>query len=165
VRTERGPTQHGRQVELEKAKSILSRELPKHAGDPDWLEMQGRAHLLDWAPGNARSAFDQALKARPNDPSLTLEMATALYELAKLGENAEENLSTARDLVSNVLAQHPKDLVALFNRATINEDLHLTEAGIRDCEEYLALESQGPWSTEVKARLDRLKKAGASPVR
>lgn len=161
-RGERGSGERPPQ-KLYAAEAIITRESPKHPDDPKWLQAQARADLLQGNYSEAKNELDSALLLKPNDPSLLIDMATALYQRAGTGEVGRSiDYGDAAEDLSKVLQQNPDDPVALFNRSIIYEKIPLNDQAIADLKRYLTLDSSGPWADEARARLKRLEERVAA---
>jgi CHAT domain-containing protein/tetratricopeptide (TPR) repeat protein len=158
LRVERGSGQRDLSPQFYIAKGIIQSKLAKHSEDPMWLQMQARAHLLEWEYEKAIRELDDALTLSPNDPKVLLDKATALYERAeKEGIHASIDYGEAAQDLSLVLAKTPHDPVARFNRSILYEKLNLLDDAIEDLNEYLRLDPKGNWAREAQERLDNLK--------
>src|SRR5579864_9088271 len=144
-----------------RAQAILSRDLAKHMDDPAWLQAQARADLLDKDYDGALKELDQALALKPNDPSLRIDKATALYMRAhKQGQ--EMDYGEAAELLSEVLRNNPDDPVALFNRALVYEKLNNPRDAIKDLDHYLQIDPNSQWAEEAKDHLRALQQLVSS---
>jgi CHAT domain-containing protein len=159
IRVERGAGNKDQPTEFYEAEVIIKRESGKHAEDPNWLQAQARAALLQWDYESAIRDIEDALMLKPEDPALLQDKAMAYFERAeKLGPQGAIDYGEAAEDLSKALKKTPEDPVALFNRAIIYEKIHLPNEAIADLEHYLRVDPSGPWSAEAKERLDRLKK-------
>lgn len=140
------------------ADAIISREMPKRPDDPGWLQARARAALLEWGYDSALQDLNEALTIKPNDPSLLLDKATALYERAAKREADSGDYREAANPLNKVLEINPDNSVALFNRALVYEKLLLYPEAIEDWEHFLRLEPRGLWAEEADKRLNELKK-------
>jgi CHAT domain-containing protein len=139
------------------AEAIIQRESAKHPEDPAWFQAQARADLLQWRFDDASKELDSALMLKPNDPSLLIDKATALYQRAlKAGTDRSIDYGDAIEDLDKVLIQNPDDPVALFNRSIIYEKISLNDQAIADLKRYLTVDSSGPWADEARVRLKRL---------
>ena len=157
LRVERGTGQRDLSPQFYTAKGIIQSKLAKHSEDPVWLQMQARAHLLEWEYEKAIRELDDALTLSPNNPKVLLDKATALYERAeKEGSRASIDYGEAAQDLSLVLEKTPDDPVARFNRAILYAKLNLINEAIEDLNEYLRLDPKGDWAREAQERLDHL---------
>ena len=161
MRVERGAAQSRQTLpaSLLEAEMILTRDAKKHVEDPNWLESQARASLLEWDYESAIRQVDNALMLKPEDPTLLQEKATAYFERAeKLGPQGAIDYGEAAEDLSKALKKNHDDEIALFNRALIFEKLHLPNDAIEDLEQLLRIEHQGAWAMESREKLERLRK-------
>jgi tetratricopeptide (TPR) repeat protein len=61
--------------------------------------------------------------------------------------------AAAVELLNRALKASPDDPVALFNRAVVNERMHLYDQAIQDWQRYLRVDSGSAWTSEAKKRL------------
>jgi CHAT domain-containing protein len=159
MRVERGSGNRDLPVQFYVAEGTIKRELAKHPEDPNWLQAQARAHMLEWNYEKAIQELDDALMLKPNDPGLLTDKATALFQRAeKIGPEAQIDYGQAVEDLSQVLKKSTDDSVALFNRAILYEKLHLPNAAIADWQHYLRVDPEGAWSKEAHERIEQLKK-------
>ena len=155
MKVEKGPRETTWPEPFRRAQAILSRDLAKHMDDPAWLQAQARADLFDKDYDGALKELDQALALKPNDPSLRIDKATALYMRAhKQGQ--EIDYGEAAELLSEVLRNKPDDPVALFNRALVYEKLNNPRDAIKDLNLYLQIDPNSQWAEEAKDHLRAL---------
>jgi CHAT domain-containing protein len=165
MRVERGGGKRDLPVQFYVAEGTIKRELSKHPEDPNWLQAQARAHLLEWNYEKAIQDLDDALMLKPNDPGLLIDKATALFQRGeKRGTEGSIDYGEAAENLSRALKQEPRDGVALFNRAILYDRLRLPNEAIADLEKYLGIESSGPWADDARARLEQLRKLVQSHV-
>jgi CHAT domain-containing protein len=165
MRVERGSGKRDLPVQFYVAEGTIKRELSKHPEDPNWLQAQARAHILEWNYEKAIQELDDALMLKPNDPGLLIDKATALFQRGeKRGTAGSIDYGEAAENLSRVLKEKPNDEVALFNRAILYDKLHLPNEAIADLENYLRIESSGPWADDARVRLDQLRKLVQSHV-
>ncbi len=159
VRVERGGGSRDLPASFHKAEEIIISESARHIEDPDWLQIQARAALLEWDYDRAYGMLYKALQLKPDDPALLQDDAIALYERAKKGgKQSTSDYGQAANNLGKILKKNPDDPVALFNRSIIYEELRLPSQAVADCEHYLQIDSTGPWADEVRTRLKRLQK-------
>ena len=121
------------------------------------LREKARIDLLDW---NYSSAFPILLRLSELEPDrvdLELDLALAYFERGE-SENRSIDYGSAVEVLSRVLAKHPDDRVALFNRALVHERMMNYRSAITDWEAYLRLESKGGWADEARRRLEEIRK-------
>ncbi|HKV92288.1 MAG TPA: CHAT domain-containing protein [Candidatus Angelobacter sp.] len=157
-KSERGGDQGERDLpaQFHLAESIIETELSRHPEDPMWLQAQARAHLLEWKYTRAEQELDDALMFKPNDPSLLLDKATALYQKGK--REGKIYYGDAIDDLGKVLKQNPNDPVALFNRAILYQEWPIPDKAIEDLNHYLQIDSNSAWAEEARERLKQLEK-------
>lgn len=141
-------------VPLLEAEMILAKYAPKHRDDPEWMQRQARAALLEWDYETAIRKIDDALMLKPNDAELLVDRATAYFERAEmLGPMGAIDYGGAAEDISKVLKQNREDKIALYNRGVIFEKLYLLNEAILDFERYVQIDPKGDWAPEAKERL------------
>ena len=148
---------------LESPPSLLDAErqiqsnLLTHPSDPFWLQSRARAELLEGNYSAAIDALQQALAAKPNSPSLLIDMATAYAQRAETTGNSED-FGRAIELLGQVLEASPNNAVALFNRAVISQRALLFTQAIEDWQAYLRIDPTGKWADEARSRMEEVKR-------
>jgi tetratricopeptide (TPR) repeat protein len=159
-RGDRGP-HHSRMddpPELLEAETHIARGLARYPRDPGWLQAGARADMYEGHYEAAIEALHQAKSIRPDDRSLTLDLATAYFERAGTKRDPAEQASDynlALQALSEVLSKNPNDLVALFNRATTYERLKKKADARADWQQYLQLDPSGEWSLDAHSGLEK----------
>ena len=150
VRQSRGQSAFDRPPALLDAQAAIARD-PKPE-DADWLQLRGRAELLNQQPEAAVETLIHALELRPDDDKLKSDLAMAYLVRARQGDRAVD-LARSIDLYSQVLRNHPRNAEAHFNRALATEKAQLVNEAIAGWQAYLALDGAGPWAEEARAHL------------
>lgn len=158
LQVERGAEQGDLPDTFYTAKAIILNKASRYPDQPRWLQALARVYLLEWDYGRALDKLDDALATSPDDASLHLDKAIALYERAQKGTQPALDYGAAADELGKVLKGNPDNPVALFNRCAIYEEIPLPSEGVADCEHYLQVDPSGRWAEEVRVRLDRLRK-------
>jgi tetratricopeptide (TPR) repeat protein len=154
VRLIRGSANRSR---LERPRALLegeariARELAKDPTNPALLQAMGRTDLLDWNYDAAIASFEQALKARPDSPSLMTDLASAYFERVEANHQAT-GYGAAAEFLSRALRASRDDPVALFNRAIVYERMRLYDQAIEDWQRYLRVDPDGSWTSEATKR-------------
>ncbi len=146
---------------LEQAARIarLVRDAPQNAAA---LHAKGRLALLEWKPAEAIEALQAARDLGAAQPDVLIDLATAYFERAEQrGANGAADLTLAQDLLGQVIQRHPRHAEALFNRALIAERLQQIEPAVRDLELALQAETQPAWQSEIRRRLEQLRRQRA----
>ena len=138
---------------LLEAEKDITNHLATNPSDPFWLQSRGRAELLEGNYQGAIDALRQALAAKPNSPSLLIDLATA-YSQRGDASGHEEDYGTAIDLLGQALQARPRDSIALFNRAVISRKALLFTQAIEDWKAYLQIDPTGKWAEDARSRLE-----------
>lgn len=159
VRVERGPERSrlSRPPALLEAEALIARQLRNSPNDASWWHMRGRAELLDWKYEAAIKSLKRALDSQPDSAPIKVDLATAYFQRAEAEDRAIDYGMTI-ELLGQVLARHPDDAVALYNRAIAEERMFLYNQALTDWEHYLRVEPQGAWAREAQERLTQLRK-------
>ena len=137
---------------LLEAEAIIGENLRKNPNDAIWLQAKARADLLDGNYDSAIKTLLRALEEKPNSSLLQTDLASAYYQRAE-SANRPIDYGNAIDTLGKAIAQSPNDPVAIFNRAIVEEKLHLYNPAISDWQKYLKLDPDGPWADEGRNRL------------
>jgi CHAT domain-containing protein/cytochrome c-type biogenesis protein CcmH/NrfG len=153
LRVERGSAKSSadRASSLVKAESVIREHLDKTPNDPEWLQAQGRADLLEGNPDSAIKRFEKARESEPDSPSLMADLGIAYY-----ARHTDLDRGKAYELLSQALAKAPDDPVLLFNRAIVAESMGFLDVAEADWKHYLQLQTNDTWSDEVRNRLRKL---------
>src|SRR5262245_1547800 len=118
----------------------------------------GRLFMLQGDLDPAEEQFRIALRERPNDAELHVDLGTLYFERSrKKGYEDREQLETAADYHSKAIELNPKIHEAWFNRALCYEQMKLFNQADSDWKEYLSLDSKSPWADEAREHLDKLR--------
>lgn len=128
------------------------------SSNPKWLLINGRVALLNRdinAVRFLRNAYDDGLR----DPSVEIDLAAAYFlrdtsKSRKSGQTAGQNVDETLDLLHRVLKE-PKlttdeRATALFNLARAYESMSHWDQAVSIWDQYLALDSTGPWEEEAR---------------
>jgi CHAT domain-containing protein len=144
-----------RPLSLIEAEAVISRGLRNNAEDSQLLIARGQANLLEWSYEAAITDMQEALDVQPNSSFVLNALATAYFERAE-AESRFEDYGTAFELQSRALQRSPGDPIVLFNRAVTASRLFLYKQSMEDFQRYLAMDSSGGWSDEVRQRLEEV---------
>ena len=143
--------------ELLRLRARVAEQVAAHPDDLDWILADGRLNLLLWRYDAALSDFKHAAELHPDSTAALSDMAGACFERAE-ATGGGTYYGESVELLSKVLASHPGDGVALFNRGLAEERLYLYSKAAADWEEALKREPSGAWASEIKTRLADVKK-------
>jgi tetratricopeptide (TPR) repeat protein len=161
VRQERGESGPNRSrmdepPQLLEAEIQIARGLARHPQDAGWLQAKAHADLFE---GNSQLAIEGLRKAeasRPEDASLKVDLATAYFERGGTERGSADqgaDYDLALQSLNEVLSRNPNDLVALFNRAEIHQQLKQYSEAAVDWQRYLKLDPVGEWADAAKRKL------------
>jgi len=158
LRVQRGPEASfaDRPPALLKAEALIASQLPSHPSDPSWLQAKGRADLLEGKYDAAVESLRRALQLSPDSPELMVDVASAYFQRAQT-EDRPLDYGAAFEYLSKVLARHPDDPVALFNRAIISEHQFLYHQALDDWEHYLQVDARSGWADEARSHADAVR--------
>jgi tetratricopeptide (TPR) repeat protein len=144
------------------AKSSILKNLKKNSEDWRWLHELGAEALLEHHLDEAVADLRHALRIRPDSTVTMLDLAIAHFQRGKATQNSDD-YRQAVELLGKVIEAEPNNIVALFNRAILYEEMSppLYDLAIQDWERYLGLDQKGPWHNEAqnrKSRLEQIKK-------
>jgi tetratricopeptide (TPR) repeat protein len=86
------------------------------------------------------------------------DLASAYFERAE-ANNRMTDYAAAVELLNRALKASPDDPVMLFNRAVVEERMHLYDLAIQDWQRYLRVDSGSGWTVEAKKRLADVERA------
>ena len=157
LRVTRGPemSRLNRPPELLEAEAVIARGLAAHPDDAAWLQARGRAELIDDDYEAAIKSLERAHRLSPNDSGIGVDLASAYFLRAERLDR-QIDYGQAVDLLSQVLAKHPSDHVALFNRAISLERIFLYHQAVADWQKLLEVDAKSEWADEARARLAAL---------
>lgn len=162
MRVQRGSeaSRLNRPSELLDAEALISHKLAAQPENPSFLQMRGRAELMDWKYAAAIETLKHARDLDPNSLSLKIDLASAYFERAEDTEDTKRSVDyqMAIELLGQVLAKTPDDPAALFNRAIVYDRVPLYHQAIEDWEHYLRVDHQGSWTGEARQRLEETRK-------
>jgi len=140
---------------LLEAEATISRNMKSRPDDPNWLQAQGRADLLEGNYDAAIAALEKAHQLAPDNSTIAEDLAIGYFLRGdNLGRSAD--FGVAVDILGKVIASHPDDQVALFNRAIALERLGVYPAAVEDWQQFLRLDSNSLWASEARTRLAAL---------
>lgn len=126
---------------------------------PAALHNLGRLYLAQKEFDKALSAFDEALKATPDDASLHSDAGTALFEKGKL-ERANNQSGKSEVTLAESLTHFDRALnldsslqEARFNRALLYMTLNLSQQAADDWQKYLTQDPGSRWADEAREHL------------
>jgi CHAT domain-containing protein len=144
---------------LSEAEFIASTGLKAHQEDAAWLDVDGRVKLLSRYYEDAIRQFKRALEVDPESIPARIDLAAAYFQLAgNLGEKGSIYYGMADEMLGQVLAKQPDNLVALFNRAIIAEKVPMPQSAVDYWEHYLRLDPKSDWSREARQHLQEIQK-------
>lgn len=139
------------------AEALISHKLAAQPDNPSFLQMSGRANLMDWKYDAAIQTLQHARDLDPNSTSIRIDLASAYFERAE-DKNRPIDYGQALELLGQVLAKTPDDPVALFNHAVVSDRMFMYSQSIEDERNYLRVASQDSWMNDVRLRLEDTQK-------
>ena len=140
---------------LNEAEDVIGKHLSESPSDLVWIQAKGRSDLLDGNYQAAISRLEPVVKAHPKLIEACTDLATAYYLRGQQLHN-EIDSASAYTLLNTVLDQKPNDLIALFNRALIEQDLQSYTDTQEDWKRYLQLAPASPWADVARAQLSSI---------
>src|SRR5262245_24076772 len=105
----------------------------------------------------AEEQFRLALRERPNDAQLHVDLGALYYERSrKRGYDDREQLETAADYHSKAIELDSNIQEAWFNRALCYEQMNLFMQADSDWKQYLSLDSKSKWADEARDHLNKM---------
>lgn len=137
---------------LLEAEDRIAHARERRPNDPNWLDLQARADLLEYDYAAALAHAVRGLLAAPHSAPLLGDLAAAYFERAEASGTVAD-YDAALDALGRALAADPNDLIARFNRALVAERLLLYPQAIRDWQSYLAEDATGAWAAVARQHL------------
>jgi CHAT domain-containing protein/Flp pilus assembly protein TadD len=160
MRVERGSSgrsSFSKPTALMAAKPAIKRRLDSEPDNPQWLQAEGWAELLEGEYSPAIQSFKRALDKNPTSAELMRDAAAAYFERGE-SEGRDSDYRNAAELLNKSLAANPNDPVALFNRAVVYEHLSFYKNAIDDWRHYLQVDSVTDWAADARRRLEEIQK-------
>jgi CHAT domain-containing protein/tetratricopeptide (TPR) repeat protein len=153
IRVERGGDRSrvDRPPELLEAEAIIGKNLRGKPNDVRWLHAKGQADLLDNSYESALSTLDRAHRLAPNDDSISVDLASAYFQVAQ-STDTPDNYNRTIDLLRRVTVSDPNNAVAWFNLAISCERMHYYSRALEAWDSYLRVDPSSRWSDEARAR-------------
>jgi len=147
------------------AKSNIKRGIGAHPDDSKWLQLEGRADLLDLNVDAAISELGRAHALRPADASILLDLGAAVFQKAAK-EDDPQLRNQAFERFSEGCRLKPDDPPLLFNRALAAQRMSAFTGARDDWEAYLLIDSNSGWAAEARTHLEEVKKnlSGGGPT-
>ena len=143
---------------LLRAEAIIAEHLRRNPNSVEFLDAKARADLIDGNFDSAIQSVQRAMETQPRSPVLMTDLATAYFARAE-GTGQAIDYGRAIDNLGKVLAAHPNDSLALFNRAISEERMFLYDDAFADWEHFLRVETDPAWREEGRQRLEDLSRA------
>jgi CHAT domain-containing protein len=144
-----------RSASLLEAEALLTRDQSAHENDPQWLELQARADMLDLRYEDAISRLQRALQLSPKSPDILTDLAVAHGLDADSGH--PEEFAAVVEYTTQALEIDRQHRRALFNRAIAFERLNMVDRAIADWEQYLQIEKDPAWLKEAHDQIEKLR--------
>ncbi len=131
----------------------------KYSSDPAWIRARGRVKLLLGENADAVKLLDSAVAQGLNDPETQIDQAVAHFELdtrnvpSDSGNETPRNISESLELLTKVL-RHPnlsqeQRAVCKFDLAIVYEKMLMWDQAASTWDEYLQLDTSGPWHEQA----------------
>ena len=159
LRAERGADRSrlSRPPELLEAETVIAKNLRRKPHNPRWLHARGQADLLDDNLDSALTSLLEAHRLSPDDPSISLDLATAYFQIAQ-SSDAAEDYNRAIDLLRAVTVRYPKNSVAWFNLGIACERMHYYTEALEIWDAYLRTDPSSAWADEARSRREEIRK-------
>jgi CHAT domain-containing protein len=156
---------------LVEAETIVKRKTGAGNLNPQWLQVEGRIDLLEGSQAgieHAIDSFEKALAVDAQNPSLKVDLATALFEKEMRADHDHPVLARTIDLLTDVTKDSTQATdeirkTALFNLALAYEKSEVRDLAISSWEKYLQLDKTSEWSKEAQQHLDDLRNHAPPP--
>jgi len=158
VRQERGggASAFDRPRVLLRAQDEIAGALEKDPDAARWLELRGRAEMLERDPEKAIATLQHALERKPGDPEILADLGAAYALRAQSRADRTVDYAFAIENLERSLRAKPNSREAAFNLALVYEEMNSLENAIAQWQNYLSLDSSGRWHDEARSRLAAL---------
>ncbi len=143
---------------LDEAWLNIKRGIRSHPEDPRWLQLEGRAELLENKEDAAIVELDRARALRPADASILADLGAAYFQKAEKTGDDPEYFKKAFEVLSQGAHVKPDDPVLAFNRALAAEQILTPNVAREAWEKYLELDPHSGWAAEAREHRDKVKK-------
>jgi Flp pilus assembly protein TadD len=152
-----GPIQPRRtqSAEFLEAEARIARGLAAHPDDSAWLQLQGRADLLESREDASIAELERAHALDPSDAGILSDLGAAYFQKAVKGADPDLYVA-AFEALSQGTRLKPGDPVLLFNRALAAERIYAYHEARGLWQSYLGVASQGGWAQEARAHLEQV---------
>jgi CHAT domain-containing protein len=145
------------------------------SSDPRWARANGRVYLLAGELQKASEFLKRSTEKGLDDPSTEIDLAVAYFQSAQQDQklsnpegkpippNLEESIELLNKAASSPKATKNERAAALFDLAIAYQKMLRRDMAAQTWEEYLKLESTGPWAEEARQRLEDAKKKISPP--
>ena len=141
--------------ELLTARAEIERKLEQTPTDPQLLQLEARADLLEEKYDPAIDILDRLLATGPVTPELLTDGASAYFQRGT-ARGSENDRATALDYLRRADELTPGDPVVLFNEALVMEDRGQVMNAVETWNRYLSFEHDPRWLEEGRERLKAL---------
>lgn len=139
-------------AEFSDAEARIAHGIAARPDDPAWLQLQGRADLLEAREDASIAELERAHALSPADPYLLSDLGAAYFQ--KAARSADPKLYVASfEFLSQGARLQPDDPVLLFNLALAAERIFAFHQARRGWQTYLGVDSQSGWANEARAHL------------
>ncbi|HLK06587.1 MAG TPA: hypothetical protein VKV30_01535 [Candidatus Angelobacter sp.] len=137
------------------AENAIGHALEKSPSNSEWLRLHAQSYILEHDPSSAITVLDSAREPNADSPSTILGLAIAHFVQGQDSSDAQEYKQAVK-LLNKLLERQPENMVALFNRAIVYEQLHMYQEAAADWSAVLLHEPDEGWRTEAQEHLKRL---------
>jgi cytochrome c-type biogenesis protein CcmH/NrfG len=137
------------------AENAIGHALEKSPSNSEWLRLHAQSYILEHDPSSAITVLDSAREPNADSPSTILGLAIAHFVQGQDSSDAQEYKQAVK-LLNKLLERQPENMVALFNRAIVYEQLHMYQEAAADWSAVLLHEPDEGWKTEAQEHLKRL---------
>jgi tetratricopeptide (TPR) repeat protein len=144
-------------IELSEAIPKIQRGIAAHPNDPQWLDLKGRADLLEGQYQEAIVELEHARALQPRDATTLTDLGAAYFQKAAR-EDDKKAYRSAYDYFSEGANLKPGDKVLAFNKALAAERIYANNEAPGSWEAYLKMDPDSGWAAEARDHLYKVKK-------
>jgi tetratricopeptide (TPR) repeat protein len=142
-------------VSLLSARTQIERHLERTPQDRHWLQLEGRADLIEEKYDAAIDILDRLVASGPVTSSLLVDDASAYFQRG-IATDSQNDRATALDNLRRADEISPDDPVVLFNEAIVMEDRGQVMNAVETWNRYLRFERNPEWLAAGRRRLQSL---------
>ena len=149
---------------LLEAEAKIAQQLRSDPESVKWLELRGRAEMVDSDPAAAVITLERALERGGGNPGPMADLGIA-YALRAEVQNSAVDRGRAAEYLEHSLQSKPNSVETIFNLALVYGQMSRYEDAVREWRHYLEMDPAGAWREEAQRRLAEVEARMSAPRR